>query len=152
MIEQILSNPTTITYISMAITVVIGLIAKDIASNFVSGLLFYLDKNFLPGDTVYIDGHKAIIVKIGIRTTVFGLYNGRGYTWRFVLNSQIPRLELEKVITPKEVQLIPELHTKITDIENFLERVNSDFKAEMDARTTRMEEKKKDALEKLNGG
>ena len=39
-----------------------------------------------------------MIVKIGARQTVFGVYSERGYTWRYVPNERIPYLKLEKVI------------------------------------------------------
>ena len=39
-----------------------------------------------------------MIVKIGARQTVFGVYSDRGYTWRYVPNERIPFLKLEKVI------------------------------------------------------
>jgi proteasome assembly chaperone (PAC2) family protein len=39
-----------------------------------------------------------MIVKIGARQTVFGVYSQRGYTWRYVPNERIPTLKLEKVI------------------------------------------------------
>jgi proteasome assembly chaperone (PAC2) family protein len=45
-----------------------------------------------------LDGELAMIVKIGARQTVFGVYSDRGYTWRYVPNERIPFLKLEKVI------------------------------------------------------
>ena len=30
--------------------------------------------------------------------TVFGVYSDRGYTWRYVPNSRIPFLKLEKIV------------------------------------------------------
>ena len=39
-----------------------------------------------------------MIVKIGTRETVFGVYSDRGYTWRYVPNERIPYVKLEKVI------------------------------------------------------
>jgi hypothetical protein len=53
---------------------------------------------FNEGDKVILDGHDAIIVKIGLRDTVFGVYTDRGYTWRYVPNVKIPNLKLEKII------------------------------------------------------
>ena len=49
-------------------------------------------------DDLYLNDEDAIIVKIGIRETVFGVYSKKGYTWRFVQNNRIQMLKLEKVI------------------------------------------------------
>jgi hypothetical protein len=147
-IKGILENPLTVGYFSAILSLIIGLIVKDIAINFVSGLMFFLDKNFTEGDTVYIDGHKAVISKIGIKMTVFTMNNGRGLTWRFVPNSKIRDLELEKVVIPKETQLIPEMQRKITDMEDFLERAHAEFRKEVAERERKIEEKAREALEK----
>ena len=56
------------------------------------------DPAFNEGDEVLLDGELAMIVKIGARQTVFGVYSERGYTWRYVPNERIPYLKLEKVI------------------------------------------------------
>ena len=53
---------------------------------------------FNEGEEVLLDGELAMIVKIGVRETVFGLYTKRGYTWRYVPNERIPMLKLEKVM------------------------------------------------------
>ena len=53
---------------------------------------------FNEGDECLLDGELAMIVKIGARQTVFGVYSDRGYTWRYVPNERIPYLKLEKVI------------------------------------------------------
>jgi hypothetical protein len=53
---------------------------------------------FNEGDEVLLDSELAMIVKIGTRETVFGVYSDRGYTWRYVPNERIPYLKLEKVI------------------------------------------------------
>jgi len=51
------------------------------------------------GDLVFVDGDAAIVVKIGIRTTVFGLERSNGdYTWRTVDNCRISYLKIEKVV------------------------------------------------------
>ena len=59
---------------------------------------FKFDPAFNEGDEVLLDGELAMIVKIGARQTVFGVYSERGYTWRYVPNERIPYLKLEKVI------------------------------------------------------
>ena len=50
------------------------------------GLKFRFNPAFNEGDEVLLDGEQAIIVKIGLRETVFGCYGSRGYTWRYVAN------------------------------------------------------------------
>ena len=50
------------------------------------GLKFRFNPAFNEGDEVLLDGEQAIIVKIGLRETVFGCYGNRGYTWRYVAN------------------------------------------------------------------
>ena len=71
---------------------------KDFATNFMQGLKFRFNPAWNEGDEVLLDGELAMIVKIGIRQTVFGVYSERGYTWRYVPNERIPYLKLEKVI------------------------------------------------------
>ena len=53
---------------------------------------------FNEGDKCILEGEEAIIVKIGLRSTVFGLYTDRGYTWRVIANERLEYLKLEKVI------------------------------------------------------
>ena len=53
------------------------------------GLKFRSHPAFNEGDEVLLDGEQAIIVKIGLRETVFGCYGNRGYTWRYVANDLI---------------------------------------------------------------
>jgi hypothetical protein len=57
-----------------------------------------MNSAFKEGDKVILDGNDALIVKIGTRETVFGVYSERGYTWRYVPNERIPYIKLEKVI------------------------------------------------------
>ena len=72
--------------------------SKDFATGLAKGLKFKMDPAFNEGDEVLLDGELAMIVKIGVRQTVFGVYSDRGYTWRYVPNERIPYLKLEKVI------------------------------------------------------
>ena len=53
---------------------------------------------FNEGDKVLLEGQDAIIVKIGLRSTVFGLYTDRGYTWRVIANERLEYVKLEKII------------------------------------------------------
>ena len=71
---------------------------KDFAQNMMIGLKFKFNPAFNEGDSVLLDGNDAIIVKIGLRETVFGVYGEKGYTWRYVPNTRIPFLKLEKIV------------------------------------------------------
>ena len=85
-------------WIALLISVVITMWIKDWISAFVKGMQFRLNKAFNEGDHVILDGSPAHIVKIGCTETVFGVYSERGYTWRYVPNSRIPLLKLEKIV------------------------------------------------------
>ena len=85
-------------WIAVLISLVIAIWFKDFATGLAKGLKFKFDPAFNEGDEVLLDGELAMIVKIGARQTVFGVYSERGYTWRYVPNERIPYLKLEKVI------------------------------------------------------
>ena len=114
-------------YIGMIMIVIIGFMIKDFATKFSKGLAFSMNKQFQEGDHVLIDGERALIVKIGISQTVFGVTKKGGdldgdYVWRYVPNERIDFLKLEKIIfdrTPlnNNVQ-IKNNDSRITEIEN----------------------------------
>jgi hypothetical protein len=85
-------------WIAVLISLVVAIWFKDFATALAKGLRFKFDPAFNEGDEVLLDGELAMIVKIGARQTVFGVYSDRGYTWRYVPNERIPFLKLEKVI------------------------------------------------------
>jgi hypothetical protein len=85
-------------FVSALMLLVITLWFKDFATKIAKGMAFKMNKSFNEGDTVILDGSDALIVKIGLSETVFGVYSDKGYTWRFVPNERIPMLKLEKVI------------------------------------------------------
>ena len=90
-------------YIGMIMIVIIGFMIKDFATKFSKGLAFSMNKQFQEGDHVLIDGERALIVKIGISQTVFGVTKKGGdldgdYVWRYVPNERIDFLKLEKII------------------------------------------------------
>jgi hypothetical protein len=93
---------------------------------------------FNEGDEVLLDGELSMIVKIGTRETVFGVYSDRGYTWRYVPNERIPYLKLEKVINK-------ELHLD-TEEERAL-KIKSTIDTIQDAQIDR----NKEAIDKLKG-
>lgn len=90
-------------FISMMLIVIIGLMIKDFAMKAAKGLAFSMNKSFAEGDKVILDGERALIVKIGLTQTVFGITKTSGewngdYVWRYVPNERIPFLKLEKVV------------------------------------------------------
>lgn len=85
-------------WIGILISLVIAIWFKDFATGLAKGLKFKMDPAFNEGDEVLLDGELAMIVKIGARQTVFGVYSDRGYTWRYIQNARIPFLKLEKVV------------------------------------------------------
>ena len=82
---------------------VITLMFKDYATGIAKGLRFRMSRDFNEGDKVLLDGERALIVKIGTATTVFGIHKSEGalrgdYCWRYVPNERISSLKLEKII------------------------------------------------------
>ena len=82
-------------------TLLVGLSIRDWATAFVKGARFRFDPSFAEGDKVILDDQQAMIIKIGLNTTVFGVYGDDGYTWRFVPNERIAMLKLEKIVDPE---------------------------------------------------
>ena len=85
-------------WFSVLISLLVAIWMKDYATSLAKGLKFKMNPAFNEGDEVLLDGELSMIVKIGTRETVFGVYSDRGYTWRYVPNERIPYLKLEKVI------------------------------------------------------
>jgi|TARA_B110000263_G_scaffold195191_1_gene173532 hypothetical protein len=85
-------------WITVLVSLIVAVWLKDYATSIAKGLKFKMNPAFNEGDEVLLDGELAMIVKIGTRETVFGVYSDRGYTWRYVPNERIPYLKLEKVI------------------------------------------------------
>ena len=85
-------------WIAVLISLVVAIWFKDFATGLAKGLKFKYDPAFKEGEEVLLDGELAMIVKIGVSQTVFGVYSSGGYTWRYVPNERIPYLKLEKVI------------------------------------------------------
>lgn len=87
--------PTFVVLFSFVITLWI----KDILTKVAKGLGFKLSGIFREGDRVILDNEPAIIVKIGITHTVFGITKeDNHYCWRYVPNERISHLKLEKLI------------------------------------------------------
>lgn len=90
-------------FITGLLLVVIALWLRDIAVKVAKGVMFNMNKAFQEGDKVVLDGERALIVKIGLTQTVFGITKKGGdwdgdYVWRYVPNERIPFLKLEKVV------------------------------------------------------
>ena len=88
--------------LALTVSIGVGLWLKDAMDALVKGLTFRADTAIEEGCTVYIDGQRATIIKIGIFKTTFQIQNGKGTTWRFVPNKRIEFLRIEKVITENE--------------------------------------------------
>lgn len=90
-------------YIGMVMIVIIGFMIKDFATKLSKGIAFSMNNQFKEGDKVILDGERALIVKIGMTQTVFGIEKFSGefrgdYVWRYVPNEKIDSLKLEKVV------------------------------------------------------
>ena len=104
--QQLLEKIPQITdlilpWLGMLISIVIFLWFKDFASQLAKGLAFKHDPHFQEGDLVWLEDEPATIIKIGATQTIFGIVNGRGMIWRFVPNSEIHSVKLEKIVSDK---------------------------------------------------
>tara|TARA_R100000742_G_C4224752_1_gene47639 strand:+ start:136 stop:564 length:429 start_codon:yes stop_codon:yes gene_type:complete len=115
-------------FISALLILVITLWFKDFATKIAKGMMFKMNKSFNEGDSVVLDGEDAIIVKIGLSESVFGVYGPRGYTWRYVPNERIPMLKLEKVIN-KDLHLDTEAE-KALKLQSMIDSSQNDKIAE----------------------
>lgn len=90
-------------YISILIGLIASLLAKDLAASIAKGLAFRFDPMFKEGDTVLLDDEIAIIVKIGLRNTIFGVTKPNGdYVWRYIQNERVSWQKLEKVVKTEQ--------------------------------------------------
>ena len=114
-------------YIGMVMIVVFGFMIKDFATKMSKGIAFSMIKAFQEGDKVILDGERALIVKIGLTQTVFGItkegdWCDGDYVWRYVPNERIPYIKLEKVVfdhTPHNNEVrIAENANEIEEIKN----------------------------------
>ena len=85
-------------WIAVLVSVIITIWFKDFATNFAKGLAFKRKPGFEPGDRVYLDGEKALIISIGIQETVFELERDGITVWRYVPNTRTEYIKLEKII------------------------------------------------------
>ena len=85
-------------WIGILISLIVAIWIKDFATSLAKGFKFQMNKAFNEGDKVLLEGNEAVIIKIGISETVFGVYSEKGYLWRYVPNERIVMLKLEKII------------------------------------------------------
>lgn len=99
-ITELSSNLTDmlLPWFAVLVSIVITIWFKDFASNIAKGLAFKRKPGFEPGDTVYLDGEKAIIISIGIQETVFELTRDDKTVWRYIPNTRTDYVKLEKII------------------------------------------------------
>ena len=106
-IQQLTDNLAP--FITGAIALILSLWIKDSAGRLVKGLAFKFNKHFNEGDEVIINSERAIIVRIGMLNTVFGFYRTSknsdkvNHYWRFVPNERIAYLEIEKIVSDKDI-------------------------------------------------
>jgi len=125
-------------WIAVLISLIVAIWFKDFATGLAKGLKFKFDPAFNEGDEVLLDGELSMIVKIGARQTVFGVYSERGYTWRYVPNERIPYLKLEKVIK-KDLHIDSE-EEKAEKLKTIIDKIQDEQIA-----------KNKDAIDKMKG-
>jgi small-conductance mechanosensitive channel len=82
------------------LSLIVSMMIKDIASSAVIGIRIYMSRSFNPGDTVYVDGQRAVIVAQDFKKTIFQIQDDRGTLWRYVENTSFADLNIEKIITP----------------------------------------------------
>ena len=85
-------------WIAILISISAAFWFKDFAVNLMSGLKLKFNPAFNEGDHIILDDDDAIIVKIGLRESVFGVYRDKGYVWRFISNDRLKFHKLEKII------------------------------------------------------
>ena len=85
--------------IAVVMTVLFGMAIKDMAAAIAKGMAFRYSGVFKEGDIVFLDGERAIVVKLGIMQSVFGITKEDGtYCWRYINNTKVDNLKLEKIL------------------------------------------------------
>jgi len=85
-------------WLTLVASLIVAALLKDWITSFAKGIKFKLMPDFNPGDSVILDGEEAVIVSIGITTTVFSKIGSDGMKWRYVPNERIPYLKLERIV------------------------------------------------------
>ena len=74
------------------------MLIKAFLAKLAAGISFYASPTWSVGDECLLEGKRAIISSIGLRTTVFQIRQNGEVRWRFVPNDKIVELTLEKVV------------------------------------------------------
>jgi len=102
--------------IAVVLSALFAMAMKDAAAAVAKGLMFRFNGVFKEGDIVFLDGERAIIVKIGILQSVFGITKPDGtYCWRYINNTKMDNLRLEKILNLSLMKL-PSRQTDVDDI------------------------------------
>ena len=75
---------------------IIALLAKDVMTNLVKGIMIFYGHDFDNDDVIYISGRQARIVRVGVTSTTF--YMGDRKTKMVVPNEQLKELTIEKTL------------------------------------------------------
>ena len=97
---EIVLSQFYIEFVGFTLTLIVALAMRDWATSFIKGMKFKMNRAFNEGDKVILDGCPALIVRLGMSETVFGVYGKDGYTWRYVPNERIAFSKLEKIVDP----------------------------------------------------
>ena len=131
-------------WIAILVSLMVAFWFKDFVGQFMTGMKFKMDPGFNEGDNVLLEGEDAMIVKIGARQTVFGVYSNRGYTWRYISNDKIYSLKLEKVIK-KDLHIDTEME-KAQKLKSLIDKVQD----EEIQRNSDLIAKNREAIQKLH--
>jgi hypothetical protein len=83
----------------IALILICSNVLKDMFVEISLGLAFYCDRVFNEGDVIYMEGEPALIIKIGMRYSVFEITKPCGsVTWKYIRNSIVKGMALEKVV------------------------------------------------------
>jgi len=97
-----LSNHLTVLFlpvIAVVMTALFGMALRDMAAAIAKGMAFRYSGVFKEGDIVFLDGERAIVVKLGVMQSVFGITKEDGtYCWRYINNTKVDNLKLEKIL------------------------------------------------------
>jgi small-conductance mechanosensitive channel len=88
--------PSTLTFLSGALAVGVGLGLQSTVNNFVSGFLLMFDPNISVGDRVEVAGERGIVREIGVRNTVIEALDGTRVVMPNATLSSSPVLNLTK--------------------------------------------------------
>ena len=115
---EIVLSESTILWLQVILGIVVGMAIRDMANNFVQGIMFKWNSHFKQGDHIIIDGDRGVIISVGYRQAVFRLHKDDGtVTWRYVPNARINVLRLEKVV---EDPTVDNLKAKVEELEQKL--------------------------------